>query len=314
MLTFVSHAHSKPTPKIWSCNGGKDFAHWIFPDLFHGQYTRNKKYNECDIVVGCSIATTAGSNVYVNGERKIKIMTEFREKDVYLGPTGGLKTSRNALWVPVPAVRSVLTTKSTKIAFEKVQHREERNEFMAYIQSNCVPYRENAFNMFAMEARRRNSKSPHAYGRCCGSFQELKIGGKNSWTHKGNRDIFKRYKFALVMENENYPGYVTEKIVNGFFGGAIPVYYGTTDIFKLFNKAASCYGRENAVYHGYRSVCMMFLRSKLPAILKHVLGYHMVQPFDWILSDYAHATKGKWTTYDVVSHGRPGKSHDSTLG
>lgn len=241
MLTFASCAHSNPAPNIWWCNGGKDFAHWIFPDLLRRQYTSNKKYNECDIVVGCSIATTAGSNVYVNGERKIAVMTELHENDVYLGPTGELSSMRNALWVPVPAVRSVLSAENTERAFEKTQSRKRRNEFMAYIQSNCVSYRENAFNLFAMEARRRNSKSPHAYGRCCGSFRELKIGKKTGYNHNTNRNIFKRYKFALVMENANYPGYVTEKIVNGFLGGAIPVYYGTTDIFKIFNKNAFVY-------------------------------------------------------------------------
>ena len=76
---------------------------------------------------------------------------------------------------------------------------------------------------------------------------------------------------------------------------------------------ASCYGHEKTTYHGNGAVCIMFLRSKLPAILKHVLGYHMVQPFDWILSDYAHATQKPWVTYDVVSHGRSHGTHASTL-
>ena len=74
---------------------------------------------------------------------------------------------------------------------------------------------------------------------------------------------------------------------------------------------ASCYGREGVVYVGSGAVCLLFLRSRLGEILKHVLGYHMVQPFDWIVSDYA---QGRWTTYDVVRHGRSGRAHASTLG
>jgi hypothetical protein len=35
--------------------------------------------------------------------------------------------------------------------------------------------------------------------------------------------------------------YITEKILNAFLGGAVPVYYGTTKIFELFNKDAFVY-------------------------------------------------------------------------
>lgn len=49
------------------------------------------------------------------------------------------------------------------------------------------------------------------------------------------------FRFALVMENSNVKGYVTEKIANAFMASTIPIYYGTTDIFKLFNKDAFIY-------------------------------------------------------------------------
>jgi hypothetical protein len=49
------------------------------------------------------------------------------------------------------------------------------------------------------------------------------------------------YRFGLAMENANYPGYVTEKLPNAFLAGGVPVYYGTTDVFNLFNKDAFIY-------------------------------------------------------------------------
>mmetsp|Transcript_7064 Transcript_7064/g.17371 ORF Transcript_7064/g.17371 Transcript_7064/m.17371 type:complete len:107 (+) Transcript_7064:2-322(+) len=33
-------------------------------------------------------------------------------------------------------------------------------------------------------------------------------------------------------------GYVTEKILNAFLGGCIPIYYGTSQIFDIFNRHA----------------------------------------------------------------------------
>jgi hypothetical protein len=38
------------------------------------------------------------------------------------------------------------------------------------------------------------------------------------------------FKFALCFENCVFPGYVTEKIFDGFFAGCIPVYWGAPDI------------------------------------------------------------------------------------
>ncbi len=73
---------------------------------------------------------------------------------------------------------------------------------------------------------------------------------------------------------------------------------------------ASCYGHNSAAYHGVGTVCMMFARSALSAVLRHILGYHMVHPLDWILSDFS---RSQWTTYDVVKHGYFGKQHRSTL-
>ena len=40
------------------------------------------------------------------------------------------------------------------------------------------------------------------------------------------------------MEHFNSDGYVTEKILMAFMAGCVPIYYGTTEIFDLFNKEA----------------------------------------------------------------------------
>ena len=40
------------------------------------------------------------------------------------------------------------------------------------------------------------------------------------------------------MENSPLQGYVTEKIVNAFLAGCIPIYYGTEEIFDVFNRHA----------------------------------------------------------------------------
>lgn len=48
-------------------------------------------------------------------------------------------------------------------------------------------------------------------------------------------ETIRNYKFALCFENGSYPGYVTEKIIDCFVAGVIPVYKGAplTDLFTI---------------------------------------------------------------------------------
>ena len=78
------------------------------------------------------------------------------------------------------------------------------------------------------------------------------------------------------------------------------------------HSGASCYSVSGTLpqkYTGQGAVCMMFRGSNVFQIRRHILAYHMVQPLDWILSDFSGGT---WQVYDAVSHGIPGKRHAST--
>lgn len=55
------------------------------------------------------------------------------------------------------------------------------------------------------------------------------------------RDKFefdKGHKFSIAFENTSYPGYTTEKIVEAFAAGTIPIYYGNPEIADEFNENA----------------------------------------------------------------------------
>ena len=47
--------------------------------------------------------------------------------------------------------------------------------------------------------------------------------------------------FGICMENKNTPGYITEKILMAFLAGTVPVYYGTKEVFDIFNRKAFIY-------------------------------------------------------------------------
>lgn len=52
------------------------------------------------------------------------------------------------------------------------------------------------------------------------------------------------YRFSIAFENDVVDGWVTEKIVNSFLAGSIPIYEGTEDVYKYFNRDAFIDARD----------------------------------------------------------------------
>lgn len=50
--------------------------------------------------------------------------------------------------------------------------------------------------------------------------------------------FMRSYKFSISFENESWRGYVTEKIVDAFLAGSVPIYWGSPDIAQHFNPNA----------------------------------------------------------------------------
>jgi len=59
-------------------------------------------------------------------------------------------------------------------------------------------------------------------------------GSKFQWI--ATKDIgIKDYMFSVAIENSSVPNYFTEKIIDCFLCGAVPVYWGCSNIEKFFN-------------------------------------------------------------------------------
>jgi len=70
-------------------------------------------------------------------------------------------------------------------------------------------------------------------------YKKVDMGGKYNNNIGGpvkNKILFlSEYKFSIAMENTNGDGYITEKIVESFFSGTIPIYYGNYMIDEFIN-------------------------------------------------------------------------------
>jgi hypothetical protein len=54
-------------------------------------------------------------------------------------------------------------------------------------------------------------------------------------------EYLSQYKYCVAMENTKLDGYITEKIILAFRAGCLPIYYGTEEIFLIFNRKAFIY-------------------------------------------------------------------------
>lgn len=150
------------------------------------------------------------------------------------------------------AMHNAWTNETVLLRNRKRTKLSSKENFLIYINSKCIPFRENAFANLALSF---HNKTLHYSGKCRGikgsdktlmkKFRE----SNNTKLFKGtkrteyllNRKINNAFRFCLVFENKNIDGYVTEKILNAFAGGCIPIYYGTKEIFDIFNPFSLIY-------------------------------------------------------------------------
>jgi hypothetical protein len=119
--------------------------------------------------------------------------------------------------------------------------------FCLYVASNCIHERD---RMYQTLKTKSSDIDLHSLGRCQNNLQKIRLESISIYNHilsfnlhrekyDQNMIMLRHYRFALVMENTNIPGYVTEKIINAFRAGTIPIYWGSKKyIDQLFNPAA----------------------------------------------------------------------------
>lgn len=99
-------------------------------------------------------------------------------------------------------------------------------KFCNFVYSNPAPDRERLFRMISTRKR------VDAAGR---SMQNMAQLGPGFW----DKFRFMRdYRFSIAAENVRSDGYCTEKIMEAFLSGSIPVYAGDPGVASEFNPAA----------------------------------------------------------------------------
>jgi hypothetical protein len=153
------------------------------------------------------------------------------------------------LWSFPPDIRSMFLDPSLTIQSWRQERQKSkvplnksmannRDRFAVYVATHCVGFREKAVARISHEIG-----SVHAGGPCNakGTADDYSGEARARQFFWSLPHFFQKYRFAIVFENVMEDGYITEKIVNAYLGGAIPVYYGTTDVFSIFSRDSFVY-------------------------------------------------------------------------
>ena len=168
--------------------------------------------------------------IYWSGESYIPSESEYQTKYIYITTTTVITTNtNNNIYIPYVLFSSHLYK-------ERLFVNNERKYLLAYCNSNKVKEREHFYNLFI---EKTSDTLCHAHGKCCGKYKNTqKPKAVGNWCDVHLINIYKDYKFVIAMENKRVDGYVTEKILNAFYSGAIPIYWGSSNINDFFNKNA----------------------------------------------------------------------------
>jgi len=109
------------------------------------------------------------------------------------------------------------------------------DKFCSFTVSNANNFLRNAIYDQISSYKRVNS-----YGRFKVNDFTLQTLSKDKYWRDAKYEFFlqHKHKFAITYEHSPYPGYCTEKLMDGFLGGSLPIYWGDPKIGNDWNKKA----------------------------------------------------------------------------
>ncbi len=82
------------------------------------------------------------------------------------------------------------------------------------------------------------------------NYKRVKSGGKHlnnigrTIPYDRTREWFSQFKFIICYENQSFDGYITEKLFNAYYAGAIPIYYADRSVLQDINPKAIIFGPD----------------------------------------------------------------------
>ena len=102
---------------------------------------------------------------------------------------------------------------------------------------------------------------------------------------EGRVSPFKDYRYVIVIENCQYRGYFTDKIIDCFATGCIPIYWGNPDMAELFDKKGFyTWNTMDELQQILNKISIDDYNSKLPYIQENYSKFReFASPDKWML-------------------------------
>jgi hypothetical protein len=230
--------------KVYIC-GYKKMATYIAENVFSdfhqaGLIHKATVSTERDIMVvgimfgACEKDVTKsfnGKRLYVNGEPNN--YAKVPRGSYIIGPSADSANSLRVYFVAMVANRF---KNWRDVLAPRIPHVPPKT--VLYVASKCYSNREEAFRQL------HNIMHVYAGGSCHGQLKEneytrVSIPPRSSW--ETAVESYSDYRFGLVLDSTKKSGFISEKILVAFMGGTVPIYFGTTEVFDIFNERAFIY-------------------------------------------------------------------------
>jgi hypothetical protein len=201
---YMTH-HIQPNPLVWDRNENN-------PDVVVG-IARNG-ISQLDSYPNCVRCAWVIEPEIINGDDYINVIKNQEKYDyIFLHDLSKKDLIDANKFVYIPHGGTHVRSEDIKI--------HEKNKLVSYIFS----YKQwNNFHSFRHIIYPEIKDKVDSYGTGCNRGIQFKSEGLND------------YCFSIAMENFDSPGLFTEKLLDCFLTGTIPIYYGTKNIGDYFNK------------------------------------------------------------------------------
>lgn len=105
---------------------------------------------------------------------------------------------------------------------------------------------------------------------------------------KNKITALKDYRFSVIIENDKHDLFFTEKLIDCFVTGTIPIYYGCNDIVELFNPGGMiCVNNLQQIANVIDVVDKNLYREMLPALQQNVsIASQYIMPENWLWNNF----------------------------
>ena len=146
--------------------------------------------------------------------------------------------------------------------FNRLNH-ESFDRFCSFTVSNGSNFMRNS-----MFQQLNSYKQVHSYGRFMTNSPELQQASQGRYWREAKDEFFfkHKHKFSITYENTPYPYYCTEKLMDSFLVGSLPIYWGDSKVHEDFNNSAFI----NATMMGNKVFDLVKTLDKDKPLFKHM--------------------------------------------